>query len=426
MKARAYDASLATPLLFKPMTAHPQQLSIRDFQYHLPAAAVAHYPLANRDQSKLLLYRRGEITDHIFRELPEHLPPGALLVFNDTKVVQARLLFTKPTGGIIELFCLEPVYPQPEMQLAMQQTGGCVWKCLVGNAKRWQTGILQIPLATGTLRAERLEKTTDAYLIRFSWQPAHVTFAEVLEQAGQLPLPPYLNRPAEATDQSRYQTVYAATAGAVAAPTAGLHFTPAVLAALAQRQQPVGHVTLHVGAGTFKPVKAVAMADHPMHAEELSVSVAFIQQLLEQLPQPVIPIGTTSLRTLESLYWLGLMVSQLPRNSAAARARLHVPQWLPYAPSAALPSAAEALELLLHHLTRQECDYLSATTQILIAPSYQFKMCTGLLTNFHQPESTLLLLVAALVGDDWRRIYQHALQHQYRFLSYGDSSLLLP
>lgn len=421
---RAYDDSLATPLLFQPMTAHPQQLSIQDFQYHLPAAAVAPYPLANRDQAKLLLYRRGTISDHVFRELPEQLPPGALLVFNDTKVVRARLLFTKPTGGAIELFCLEPVYPHAEMQLAMQQTGECVWKCLVGNAKRWRSGVLQIPLAAGALSAERLEKTADAYLIRFSWQPAHVPFAEVLEQAGQVPLPPYFNRPAEATDQSRYQTVYAATAGAVAAPTAGLHFTPAVLAALAQRQQPMASVTLHVGAGTFKPVKAAAMADHPMHAEELSVSVAFIQQLLEHLPQPVIPVGTTSLRTLESLYWLGVMVSQLPLHAAAAR--LHVPQWLPYAHSATLPPAAEALELLLHYLTQQECDYLSATTQILIAPGYQFKICTGLLTNFHQPESTLLLLVAALVGNDWRRIYQHALQHQYRFLSYGDSSLLLP
>lgn len=405
------------------MTEHPKQLAIQDFRYTLPDAAIARYPLAARDQSKLLLYRQGKLSDHVFREIPELLPPDALLVFNDTKVVQARLLFSKPTGGTVEVFCLEPVAPQTEMQLAMQQTGSCIWKCLVGNAKRWKSGTLQLPLATGKLEATLQEKTADAYLISFRWEPAALTFAEVLEQAGRIPLPPYLNREAEEADKSRYQTIYAAADGAVAAPTAGLHFTPEVFRALAQRKIKTAHVTLHVGAGTFKPVKAEAMAGHQMHAEEIYVTAGFIAQLLTQLPQPVIPVGTTSMRTLESLYWLGVLVSQ---NTETDLESLHVPQWLPYETTGALPEVAGALQALLQYLQLNKQDYLRATTQILIAPGYRFRICSGLITNFHQPESTLLLLVAALIGESWRTVYQHALQHQYRFLSYGDSSLLLP
>jgi S-adenosylmethionine:tRNA ribosyltransferase-isomerase len=292
----------------------------------------------------------------------------------------------------------------------------------VGNAKRWKSGILQMPLAGGILEATLREKLTEAYLIQFSWQPATLTFAEILEKAGKIPLPPYLNRDAEESDKSRYQTIYAASDGAVAAPTAGLHFTPEVLAGLNSRGIFSGHITLHVGAGTFKPVKAAAMADHSMHAEEIYVSADFIRKLLAHLNGIVIPVGTTAMRTLESLYWLGVYLQQHPTPE-----NLHVPQWFPYETEpASLPAAAVALQTLLDYIAQQNKEALRATTQVLIAPGYSFRICTGLITNFHQPESTLLLLVSALIGDRWRAVYQHALQHQYRFLSYGDSSLLLP
>lgn len=403
------------------MTEHPKHLTIQDFQYHLPDEAIAKYPLANRDESKLLQYCQGVISDHYFRQIPDLLPPSTLLVFNDTKVVQARLLFTKLTGGIIELFCLEPVFPHSEMQLAMQQTGSCTWKCLVGNAKRWRTGPLQLNLSPGFLKAEWQERVEDAYLIRFTWQPEQLTFAEVLEQVGKIPLPPYLNREVEEADKSRYQTIYAATAGAVAAPTAGLHFTEQILAVLAQHAIQSATVTLHVGAGTFKPVKAAIMAGHQMHAEEIYVPGDFIQQLLAHLPKPVIPVGTTSMRTLESLYWLGVSLKNNP-----ALENLHIPQWQPYEFATPLPTVTDALQALITYLKSTQRENLRATTQIMIAPGYTFKICNGLVTNFHQPESTLLLLVSALIGDNWRQVYEHALQNQYRFLSYGDSSLLLP
>ncbi|QNF33115.1 S-adenosylmethionine:tRNA ribosyltransferase-isomerase [Adhaeribacter swui] len=403
------------------MPEHPKNLTIQDFRYTLPESAVAQYPLTNRDASKLLFYRGGNISDHTFREIPDLLPSESLLVFNDTKVVQARLLFTKPTGGIIEIFCLEPVFPHTEMQQAMQQTGSCHWLCLVGNAKRWKSGTLELPLPQGILQAELQERTADGFIIKFSWQPAILTFAEVLEIAGKLPLPPYLNRDAEDTDKNRYQTIYAATAGAVAAPTAGLHFTENVLDKLSQRGIQQTKVTLHVGAGTFKPVKAAAMADHPMHAEEVYVPLTTIRRLQNQLTKPVIPVGTTSLRTLESLYWLGVLIKQNPNTDL-----LHVPQWLAYEADHTLPSTFAALQTLIDYLEAKNLNFLRATTQLIIAPGYQFRICTGLITNFHQPESTLLLLVSALIGDNWRRVYAHALQNNYRFLSYGDSSLLLP
>lgn len=403
------------------MAEHPKNVSIQDFKYYLPDAAIAKYPLAKRDESKLLYYHRGNISDHNFPEIPDLLPSGTLLVFNDTKVVQARLLFTKPTGGLIELFCLEPVFPQTEMQLAMQQTNTCIWKCLVGNAKRWKSGPLQLSLPNGTLSAELQERVEDTYLIKFNWQPEQLTFAEVLEQAGNIPLPPYLNRHAEENDKDRYQTIYATTKGAVAAPTAGLHFTEPVFKEFVQRGIQTAKVTLHVGAGTFKPVKASVMEEHQMHAEEIYVTARFIQQLLEHLPNLVIPVGTTSMRTLESLYWLGVLINRHPELN-----NLHVPQWIPYETDTPMLSVGESLQTLLIYLERKQRAYLQATTQIIIAPGYTFKICNGLVTNFHQPESTLLLLVSALIGDDWRRVYSHALQNNYRFLSYGDSSLLLP
>ncbi|MET4106480.1 S-adenosylmethionine:tRNA ribosyltransferase-isomerase [Hymenobacter sp. UYP22] len=406
-------------------TPDPRQLSIHDFTYQLPPERIAPEPLPNRDQSKLLLYQQGRIYDRQFRELPELLPAGSLLVFNDTKVVRARLFARRPTGGIVELFCLEPVAPHRAIEPAMQQTGNCVWKCLVGNGKRWKEGAVTLEFEVqgqaATLAAQRVEQHDGYALIRFSWEPAQLPFAEVLRGAGHLPLPPYLNRADTEVDAVRYQTVYAAHEGAVAAPTAGLHFSDTVLANLAQRQISSAQVTLHVGAGTFQPVKAEQMDGHTMHGEPISVTAATLRQLLHQVPQPIIPVGTTSLRTLESLYWLGARLLQQPE----AEPDWHVQQWQPYEGQVEV-SADQALQALLHYLERTGSELLHATTQLLIAPGYRFRLASGLITNFHQPESTLLLLVAALIGPQWRTVYEHALSHNYRFLSYGDSSLLLP
>ncbi|RNI31021.1 S-adenosylmethionine:tRNA ribosyltransferase-isomerase [Rufibacter latericius] len=408
-------------------TNHPRQLSITDFTYTLPEESIAQYPLENRDQSKLLLYKKGRISDGQFRDLPAALPANSLLVFNDTKVVQARLRFQKSTGGMIELFCLEPLEPVREVQQAMQQTYSVVWKCLVGNNKRWRDGRLEMPLgpypSDGSLWAERLAPAEEGFAIHFTWSPGHRTFAEILELAGLLPLPPYMNREVAEEDQDRYQTVYASEAGAVAAPTAGLHFTPEVLTQIEERGHQQGFVTLHVGAGTFKPVKAELMEYHYMHGEQLSVSRQLIERLLYHGPHPVIAVGTTSMRTLESLYWIGtgLSLGILPGEGE----EIQVPQWFPYEVRSNL-SVQEALEALLYHLDSHKLPHLHATTRILIAPGYQFKICTGLVTNFHQPQSTLLLLVSALIGPSWQKVYKHALANGYRFLSYGDSSLLLP
>ncbi|SHI57446.1 S-adenosylmethionine:tRNA ribosyltransferase-isomerase [Hymenobacter daecheongensis DSM 21074] len=404
----------------------PRQLSIHDFTYQLPPERIAPEPLPDRDQSRLLVYRGGTITDQRFAQLPQVLPPDALLVFNDTKVVRARLFCQKPTGGLIELFCLEPVAPHRAIEPAMQQTGSCVWKCLVGNGKRWKTGPVTLEFMAedqpATLTAERLEAAEGYSLIRFSWEPAALPFAEVLRGAGHLPLPPYLNRTDTAADAVRYQTVYAAHEGAVAAPTAGLHFSEAVLADLTRRGITEARVTLHVGAGTFQPVKANQMAGHAMHGEPFVVTTAVVRQLLAHAPRPVLAVGTTSLRTLESLYWLG---AKLAQNPAATEETLHVSQWQPYETGPEVSTAA-ALQAVLDYLAQTGADALHATTQLLIAPGYRFRVAQGLITNFHQPESTLLLLVSALIGPDWRRVYDHALAHDYRFLSYGDSSLLLP
>ncbi|AMM50096.1 S-adenosylmethionine tRNA ribosyltransferase [Rufibacter sp. DG15C] len=407
--------------------SHPRQISIADYTYDLPEERIAQFPLEVRDQSRLLVYQQGRMADAHFTDLANALPPHSLLVFNNTKVVQARLRFQKVTGGIIELFCLEPLEPIREVQQAMQQTQSVVWKCLVGNNKRWREGRLEMPLGPnpedGILFAERLAPAEEGYAIRFSWTPAERTFAEVLEIAGLLPLPPYMNRDAAPEDQNRYQTIYADAAGAVAAPTAGLHFTPRVLEQLNQKKHQAAFVTLHVGAGTFKPVKSEVMEHHYMHPEQLSVSRETVEQLLRHLGQPIIPVGTTSMRTLESLYWLGvgLSMGSLPTEDD----QLLVPQWLPYDQRTSL-SVQEALESILTYLNQQGLSHLQATTRILIAPGYQFKLCNGIITNFHQPNSTLLLLVAAMIGPSWQKVYRHALANNYRFLSYGDSSLLLP
>ncbi|MFD2245780.1 S-adenosylmethionine:tRNA ribosyltransferase-isomerase [Pontibacter ruber] len=404
------------------MTFNPKQLAIKDFVYELPDERIAKFPLPERDQSKLLHYKAGTITDYRFTDLPQLLPPHSLLVFNNTKVVQARLLFQKETGGIIEIFCLEPVKPQREVQLAMQQTGSCTWKCLVGNNKRWKSGPVKLYFEGGVITAEREAQQEGHFLIRFTWEPAELTFAEVLERCGKLPLPPYLNRDLTPEDRTRYQTIYAHHQGAVAAPTAGLHFTDKVMDRLKEQSIDSTYLTLHVGAGTFKPVKAGTMQDHEMHTEQLMVSRQVVEQLLQHLGNPIIPVGTTSMRSLESLYWLGTLLLQQPDLKPE---ELHITQWLPYETTTP-PATAEAFEALLTCMDRHHTDHLHASTQIIIAPGYTFKVCSGLVTNFHQPESTLLLLVAALIGENWKQVYRHALENDYRFLSYGDSSLLLP
>jgi S-adenosylmethionine:tRNA ribosyltransferase-isomerase len=380
------------------MPLHPRDLQIADFVYNLPDERIAKFPLEQRDQSKLLYYKQSEISDHQFQDITELLPENSLLLFNDTKVVQARLFFTRPTGSVVEVFCLEPVSPTSEIQQAMQQTGSCVWRCMVGNAKKWKEPELQLQFSFGgknaTLKAEKTAQETGSYLVKFSWAPTELTFAEVLAGAGNLPLPPYFKRDATEADQSRYQTVYAKQEGAVAAPTAGLHFTPQVFEKLQQRNIKTAYLTLHVGAGTFKPVKAEKMADHDMHAEQIIVSKELVQQLLAHFPKPVIPVGTTSMRTLESLYWLG---SKILQNPALKINELEVPQWQPYEAKSEI-SATEALQAILTFLNQNDTDFLPASTQIIIAPGYEFKICAGLITNFHQPGSTLLLLVAAFMG----------------------------
>jgi len=433
LAGRLFSRRLVPDLCGMIGTPDPRTLSIHDFAYPLPPERIAPEPLPDRAASRLLVSRHGQLSDRTFRDLPQELPADSLLIFNDTRVVRARLLAKRPTGGQVELFCLEPVAPHRSLELALQQTGASVWRCLVGNGRRWKEGPVTVEFETpdgqpATLLAERQEQESGSALIAFWWTPADLPFAEVLRAAGHLPLPPYLGRPDTAADSVRYQTVYAATEGAVAAPTAGLHFTPELLAELAQQGVAIGHVTLHVGAGTFQPVKADRMAGHPMHTEPILVTAALLRQLLAHRPKPVLAVGTTSLRTLETLYWLGVGVLQNPAPTGPQPHELLVTQWQPYemAEVAAAISPDEALQALLAYLEAAGTETLQANTQLLIAPGYQFRLVRGLITNFHQPESTLLLLVAALLGPGWRNVYDHALAAGYRFLSYGDSSLLLP
>lgn len=403
----------------------PRHLRITDFTYDLPDERVAKHPLPERDQSKLLLHHPdGRLEDRTFQDLPALLPTDAMLVFNDTRVVRARLRFRRPTGAAIEVFCLEPV--EQSLEQALQQTGEATWQCLVGNRKKWRDGLtltLDLPEAGGSLSAKLAGDTAAGEpLVHFRWTPGELTFSHILAEAGKLPLPPYLHREADADDLTRYQTVYARTEGAVAAPTAGLHFTPAVFEALQARGLENLYVTLHVGAGTFRPVKADEMAGHPMHGETLLVTAHTLRRLRAAVAagRAIIPVGTTSARTLESLYWLGA------RLAVGLPFRPLVAQWDPYEPNAPELPVLEALDALLEYLADTKATVLAATTHLLIAPGYRWRLVSGLITNFHQPESTLLLLVAALVGDDWQKLYHHALSHAYRFLSYGDSSLLWP
>ena len=398
------------------------EIHIEDYNYGLTEDRIAKYPLQERDATKLLHYKDGCIEEHIFRELPELIPSGTLMVFNDTKVVPARLHFQRESGAHIEIFCLEPVSPV-EYNLSFAATRECSWKCVIGNAKRWKDDILHLynpqadpALEALSLHASLLSRDGQTGVVQFSWQ-GDVPFSRVLELAGTVPIPPYLNRESEAVDSQRYQTVYAHIRGSVAAPTAGLHFTDSVLERMRAKGIRMENVCLHVGAGTFLPVKSSLVSEHPMHREPFVVSKSLIQTLAAKDPEtPLLAVGTTSVRTLESLYYIG--VSCLERGVPQ-----DVEQWAPYTRTYTY-STREALEAIVAWLDKEGLDALVAGTRIIIVPGFRFRLVDKLVTNFHQPESTLILLVSAFVNGDWRSIYNYALQHGFRFLSYGDSSLL--
>lgn len=403
---------------------HPKHLSISDYTYDLPDERIAKYPLRERDLSKLLIYKNGEIKEDVYRNISNHIPGGSLLIFNNTRVIPARILFKKETGGVIEIFCLEP-FGNEEYVSVMGSKGSSTWKCMIGGASKWKEGSLvkkiYIDNDTVTLTATLIEKLPDAYVAEFRWQPGEYTFSEIIEHAGKVPLPPYIKREVEDSDKERYQTIYAEHKGSVAAPTAGLHFTPAVFNSLKEKNIRTDFVTLHVGAGTFKPVKAEVIEDHEMHAEWIDVSYSTIENMVKNIDN-IVAVGTTSLRTIESLYWMGLR-SYLDPDSAIHDLEIH--QWDVYEEkiSAQEINAATVLSALLSWMKKNEQERLFIKTQILIAPGYKFRIARALITNFHQPRSTLLLLVAAITKD-WKRIYDHALKNDFRFLSYGDGCLI--
>ena len=407
-----------------------EEILIEEYNYPLPDERIAKYPLAERDQSKLLVYRNGDVSEDMFYDVGKYLPAGALLIYNNTRVIQARLEFHKQLedgarGARIEIFCLEPLMPH-DYQLALGSTDGCVWKCMIGNSKKWKSGALALPitLPTGdiiTLYAERGEQTGNTYAVKFYWDSV-ISFAEILENVGELPIPPYLNRKTEESDKTTYQTVYSRIKGSVAAPTAGLHFTDRVLNGLRDRGVKIAEVTLHVGAGTFQPVKVADANQHTMHTEIIAVPKNTIETILDNLGH-IVAVGTTSMRTLESLYFLGEQLYSTRHSQPSYLNTLSVAQFDPYTKKYTL-STCEALQAIVDYLESTGQSVLHAETQIMIKPGYTFRVVDQLITNFHQPKSTLLLLVSAFVGGDWHRIYDYALSHDFRFLSYGDSSIL--
>ncbi|MCD8282757.1 MAG: S-adenosylmethionine:tRNA ribosyltransferase-isomerase [Prevotella sp.] len=402
----------------------PEHIRIADYDYPLPDGRIAKFPLERRDDAKLLVYKHGEITSSVFRDVCNYLPHDALMVMNNTRVIQARIHFRKATGALIEVFLLEPAEPA-DYERMFEAKGTCSWACLVGNLKKWREGTLcrQEDSTKGrvTLRATRGETRGTSQIVAFDWDNAELNWADVLEIAGELPIPPYLNRAAEEADKTTYQTVYSKIKGSVAAPTAGLHFTPETLAAVDRHGIHREEITLHVGAGTFRPVKSEEIAGHEMHTEYIAVHRETVGSLL-RYGAKAIAVGTTTVRTLESLYYIGL---KLHANPDLKEEELAVGQWVPYETESAL-SAQEALQSLLAYMDNNGLDVLHTSTQIIIVPGYKYKIVNALITNFHQPKSTLLLLVSAFIGDDWRRVYRFALDNDYRFLSYGDACLLIP
>ena len=429
-----------------------ENINIDDFNYDLPPGKIAQYPLEKRDHSKLLIYKNSDISQDTFYNINDHLPSESLLVFNDTKVIHARIIFKKETGTPIELFCLEPF--NKELQIAFQQQENCEWKCLVGNNKKWKSGLLKIenacltpaPMLSGvgmekaTLYAEKIGQDNGNFIIRFSWKPKYLSFSEILEVFGKVPLPPYICRDAEKNDEDRYQTIFAKCDGSVAAPTAGLHFTEKVFHELAESGIKTQFLTLHVGTGTFKPVTDQNISDHEMHEEHFSVSRQLLQSIIKQGKNPIFPVGTTSLRTIESLYWLG--VKQILKKENM----LFLDQWESYELAENLPTpdnigaggqaglptgkagkitVEDALSVLLRKMDDLAVSQLNASTKMIIIPGYDFKIANGIITNFHQPHSTLLLLVAAMIGEKWKETYEYALENDFRFLSYGDCCLFV-
>ena len=427
------------------MIKEVQNISIEDYNYPLPDERIAKYPLAERDASKLLVLKNDQITSSHFKNISKFLPKDSLLIFNETKVVRARLQFTKESGAAIEIFCLEPITGNGDYQLAFSSSSPSRWRCLVGNSRRWKSDKLtmevnvsrrvaeslshkdsnsQQPTANGQkamLYAERLEKNDNYSVVEFSWEPAELSFAEILEAAGEIPLPPYLHREAEASDRERYQTVFAKHEGSVAAPTAGLHFTNELIDRLKSEGVAFEEVTLHVGAGTFRPVSSEKIGEHEMHSETIAVRKSCIENLIKNINKTIIPVGTTSMRTIESLYWMGVMLIE----EGFKERNIHLNQWFPYKERESLPSAEESLSAILKYMEMYHTEVFHASTALMIAPSCKINIAKALITNFHQPKSTLLLLVSALIGNKWKDVYQYALDNDFRFLSYGDSCLFV-
>jgi S-adenosylmethionine:tRNA ribosyltransferase-isomerase len=403
----------------------PKHINIKNFSYELPDERIARFPLEQRDLSKLLVYKDAKITESVFNQIDTEIPENSLIVFNNTQVIHARLLFNRATGAQIEVFCIEPIN-HLDYQLAFASKQTCSWKCMVGNAKRWKENEILIkevetPYGIIQLSVKQQGKIGELFVVIFSWNHPTLFFAEVLHYAGILPLPPYLNRATEVSDEERYQTIYAKVQGSVAAPTAGLHFTDLVFENLAAKNCEREEVTLHVGAGTFKPVKSDTLAEHEMHEETLFVTLDALKSMYNCIAEKrmLIAVGTTSTRTLESLYWHGVQLLQ-----QKAQKQVAISQWTPYETDASNITAAQSIAAIIDFLEKTNESVLQGSTQIIIVPGYTFRMVNALITNFHQPENTLILLIAAFVGDDWKKIYNYALQNEYRFLSYGDSSLL--
>ncbi len=401
---------------------HPKELKIDDYIYGLHDERIAKYPLAGRDASKLAIWNDGAITEDIYRNIATHIPAGSLMVFNQTKVVHARLIFKKATGSTIEVFCLAPGKQYADIQTAMLQKHSVQWECLVGGASKWKDGLvleLKNDDPTFILSAAIMERNATSFILSLSWD-ADMTFAEVLHFAGKVPLPPYLHREADAGDDDRYQTTYAKDEGSVAAPTAGLHFTDSIMESLAAKKISAAYVTLHVGAGTFRPVKSATMEGHSMHEEWIDVSKGALIEIFAGLDKKIVAVGTTSLRTLESLYWIG---NKMAQGKYVDLHGVAVTQWEPYETHVTV-DVKDAFNAIVAYMNANSLQRITTRTQIMIASGYKFRVVNGLVTNFHQPQSTLLLLVSAFIGQGWRKLYDHALQHDFRFLSYGDGGLL--
>lgn len=405
---------------------HPKELKIEDFTYDLPNEKIAFTPNNPRDSSKLLIYKDDNISTDIYKNITDYLPRNTVLIFNDTKVIKSRLFFKNETGATIEIFCLEPFGEHTNYEDYFQQQGSVTWTCLIGKVNKWRTPQLHKTIIINNkeikLTAEIVEKLHDSYVVKLSWEPKEITFVDIIEAAGVTPLPPYIKRIADKTDEETYQTIYSAHDGSVAAPTAGLHFTKRILDDVESKGMSTLFTTLHVGAGTFKPVKSATMDEHHMHSETMTITIDFLQNLLNKIDRPIIAVGTTSMRTLESIFWMG---NKIANNADITLDELKIKQWEVYN-NVKIHAKSTVLQAFIDWIKIKGQTHISVETEIIIAPGYQFKMANALITNFHQPQSTLLLLVAALIGEKWRNIYNFALENNFRFLSYGDGSLLFP